>query len=290
MRRLYLLEELEEAGLTRENIRAMVRARQIRCIRRGVYGEGSDTPSDLDKARADVLVVRGIATGRLAGVLRGLDSVTLVPGKSSTTVLAGSNRCRSGVRRRNVVQVETEVIGQVPCTDLVQTITDLAAELSDLVWEQALESGLRQGMPLEAIELASRSTFRGVRRIRRVLALRPPDAPPTESLLETLMVQLIRTIPGVPPPVRQYRVYNKHGEFVARVDLCWPDLGVFIELDGQQHPGQPEYDAARQTAVSAAMGWMVGRFTWREVRHNPVASARRLAELIESARGRPVVA
>ena len=101
-----------------------------------------------------------------------------------------------------------------------------------------------------------RGRIPGTARIRRVLALRPPGAPPTESLLETLMVQLARTVPGLPEPVRQLEV-----EW-ARVDLAWPDLGLFVELDGQQHKDQPLYDARRETAVVAATGWLCGRFTW----------------------------
>jgi hypothetical protein len=120
----------------------------------------------------------------------------------------------------------------------------------------------------------------GVRRVRRVLARRG-DVPPTESLLETLMVQLIRTVPDVPDPVRQHRVVTRDGTFVARVDLCWPDLGVFIELDGQHHKDQPVYDAHRQTAVVIATGWHVARFTWAEVVHTPRTCARRLVALFE---------
>ena len=124
--------------------------------------------------------------------------------------------------------------------------------------------------------------------MRRVLALRPPGAPATESLLETLMVQLARDIPGLPPPVRQFTVYDARGEFVARVDLCWPQLGLFIELDGQHHPGQPVYDARRETAVVAATGWLVGRFTWYEVVQIPKTTVRRLTALVDQAGRRPL--
>ena len=139
-----------------------------------------------------------------------------------------------------------------------------------------------------ADEVAAADVRRGAARIRRVLSLRPPGAPPTESLLETLMVQLIRRIPGVPEPTRQYVVYDEHGVFVARVDLCWPELGVFIELDGQGHAGQPVYDANRETAVVAATGWLCGRFTWKEVTALWVPTARRLAAIVEQARRRPI--
>lgn len=163
---------------------------------------------------------------------------------------------------------------------------DLAAELDDLQWEQALESALRKGLAtVDAI--AATPIRRGARRVRRVLALRPAGAPPTESFLETLMVQLIRRA-GLPEPTRQHVVYDAYGVFVARVDLCWPELGLFIELDGQHHAGQPVYDADRESAVVAATGWLCARFTWRQVVHVWVPTARRLAAIIERARSRPM--
>lgn len=97
------------------------------------------------------------------------------------------------------------------------------------------------------------------------------------------MVQLIRTVPGLPEPVRQLVVGW------ARVDLAWPGIGLFIELDGQQHTGQPVYDARRETAVVAATGWLCGRFTWTEVVRLPLSTGRRLAELVEQARLRPLL-
>jgi hypothetical protein len=170
------------------------------------------------------------------------------------------------------------------CTSGRQTLCDLAAELDDLVWEQALESALRKHLVAVKELSAVAPGMRGVTRIRRVLALRPPGAPPTGSVLETLMVQLARTVPGLPAPERQVEVRNRHGDFVAFVDLAWREPGVFVELDGQQHAGQPVYDARRQTAVSAATGWLCGRFTSHEVVHLPATTARNLAALVEQAR------
>ncbi len=80
---------------------------------------------------------------------------------------------------------------------------------------------------------------------------------------------------------------NEHGEFVAFVDLAWRDVGVFQELDGQQHKGQPVYDANRESRVVAAMGWLCDRATWTEVRYSPKVTGRRLARIIEQARRRP---
>ena len=96
------------------------------------------------------------------------------------------------------------------------------------------------------------------------------------------MVQLIRRA-GLPDPVRQFVVVRKDGTFVARVDLCWPAYGIFLELDGQHHRGQPVYDANRQTRVVAVTGWLPGRFTWAEVRYNPIPTGRRLLQLLSRA-------
>jgi hypothetical protein len=82
---------------------------------------------------------------------------------------------------------------------------------------------------------------------------RPTGAPPTESLLETLAVQLARTVPGLGDPVRQL-VVEREGLFVARVDLAW----------------------------------LCARFTWREITVIPHTTARRLAEIVDQCRKRPV--
>ena len=53
------------------------------------------------------------------------------------------------------------------------------------------------------------------------------------------MVQLVRGLDCLPEPTRQHEVVDVHGSFVARLDLSWPELGLFVELDGQHHEGQP---------------------------------------------------
>ena len=214
---------------------------------------------------------RGAPWHGLAGVLHGLDGV----------VLDGRP-----VRRRTA-RFEPVLVHGLPCTDGLQTMIDLAADLDDLVWEQALESALRKRLlsvaDLEdALPALGRARVTGTARIRRVLALRPPGAAPTGSLLETLMVQLARTVPDLPPPVRQLRV----GAYL--LDLSWPEIGLFVELDGQQHLGQPVYDARRETAIVAATGWLCGRFTWTEVVRVPLSTARRLGEIVDQARRRPI--
>jgi very-short-patch-repair endonuclease len=249
-----------EVHATRHGLAWAVEKQRVTPAGRGVYAVGGEPLSTLDLARADVLRSGREARGHLAGVLHGLDSVSL-DGRAT--------------RRDRLPDHLVVVLGGVRCADGLTTLVDLAQTLHDVTWEQAMESALRQRLTtvsaLEAVQ--------GRPRIRRVLALRPPGAPATESLLETLMVQLARGVPGIGELVRQHEVRDEHGNFIARLDLAKPDDGYFLELDGEQHKGQPVYDAMRQTAVVAATGMLPGRFTWTEVTRFPATTKRRLAAL-----------
>lgn len=272
MRRLFTTAEAVSGGLTSAALRWGDRTGRWRRVGRGVYADGPDEPSALDWARADVLRADGFAVGVLAGVLHGLDGLHGIRLDARPT-------CRRTVPGFTVIE-------GVRCADGRQTLVDLAPVLGDDRWEQALESAVRRRLTrISDLERAltdlGRARVPGTTRIRRVLARRPPGAAPTESLLETLMVQLARAVPGLPEPVRQFRVFDRYGMFVARVDLAWPELGLFVELDGQHHKDQPLHDARRETAVVAATGWLPGRFTWAEVVSYRASTRRRLAALVD---------
>ena len=262
MRRLFTSAE---CGLTNHALKWGEQTGKWRRVQQGIYAEGPEDPTPFDRARAKVMASGSPARGSLAGLLFGLDSITL-----------------DGAPTRRTAPESTTMVAGLRCADPRTVLLDLAATLDDDTWEQALESALRKRL----VTLASFDDLPrvpGVKRIRRVLTRRG-DGPPTESLLETLAVQLCRTVPDLPRPVRQHRITLDDGTFVARVDLCWPHLAIFLELDGQGHKRQPVYDAARQTAVVAATGWLVLRFTWREVTRTPKTCARRLAQALKARR------
>jgi very-short-patch-repair endonuclease len=262
---------------------------QISRVARAAYVDAADA-NELQKALAIASAANGVNTGRVAAALRKVDCPPVI-GPAFLVPPTASGR-RAGARRLAYPDTRVCSLGGIPVVDGLQMLVDLAADLDEILWEQSLESTLYRKLTTAlAIEAAlpelSRARTKGVRVMREVLALRPPGAPPTESLLETLMVQLARSI-GAPLPTRQFRVYNEFGGFEGRVDLCWPELGLFCELDGEHHKGQPVYDANRETRVVAVTGWLCGRFSWTEVRYNPVPTGRRLLRVIEQARRRPL--
>lgn len=262
MRRLFIGAD---SGPTSNALRWGEHMGRWRRVQKGIYADGPEDPTPLDRERAEVMSSARPARGGLAGVLLGLDSVHL-DGQPT--------------RRNHVNPNHVTVVAGLPCADAWQTLVDLAAQLDDDTWEQALESALRKGL-VTVDDFASLPRVPGIRRIRRVLERRG-DVPPTESLLETLAVQLVRHA-GLPDPVRQLRITSRAGTFIARVDLCWPSLGVFVELDGQGHADQPVHDAHRQTAVVVATGWRVARFTWWQVTRTPRWCARQLQSLLQQA-------
>ncbi len=287
MRQLYTASELEKLGLTRSAVRARVQQGRLRKVADRVYAEGPEAPTPIDRARAAAIRSGGVACGAFAGWLLGFDGVVF--DGPHLVVAPSGNGHRAGAERRVLPAARVITVAGVPCTNPLQTLVDLAAEIDDNRWELALESALRRRLvAVPDIVDAAAGRQRGARRMRRVMSRRPAGAAPTGSILETLMVQLARRVRDLPPPDRQVIVANANGEFVARVDLAWPALGLFVELDGQHHKDQPVYDARRETAVVAATGWLCGRFTWREVVDLAVITARRLAELADRARRRPL--
>lgn len=279
MRRLFTAAQFRADGGTRDQLRYLLDKGRCTKMCHGVFGDGPAEPTPFELSLARMMAAKKPAWGMVAAQIYGFDGIEIHVPKHART-------------QRSLVDDAIYVINGYWCTSPLQTLVDLADLVDDDVWEQALESALfKKQVELGEVEALlptlAKMRHHGVGRMRRVLARRPLGAAPTESLLETLMVQVARLVPGLPPPVRQY-VLDDDGRFVARIDLLWPDLGIFIELDGEGHKGQPVYDASRQTDITATTGWLCGRFTWTEVRHHPTASANRLARLVAQAQQRPV--
>jgi hypothetical protein len=270
--------------MTPATIRWALKTGELVKLAPGTYLLGPEPATPLEAAVGVVAATQGVASHNLAGVLLEFDSVWLRP--PFATAPLGLRKTSSGIRHLALSQEEITTVQGVACTNGHRTLLDLAEYLDDKRWEHALEFALRKRMTTVdrvAAELPDmgRGRVPGTTRVRRVLDLRPEGAPPTESLLETLMVQLIREHSGLPEPTRQHVVLDRFDEFVARVDLAWPHLGVFIELDGEHHKGQPRYDARRETAVVATTGWLPARFTWTEVTRIPKVTARRLLDIVK---------
>jgi hypothetical protein len=81
---------------------------------------------------------------------------------------------------------------------------------------------------------------------------------------------------GLPAPVPQYEITDDRGQFVARVDFAWPELGVFVEFDGKikyealLKPGESASDVVirekrREERIVELTGWRCIRVTWSDL-------------------------
>ena len=79
-----------------------------------------------------------------------------------------------------------------------------------------------------------------------------------------------------------------------RVDFCFEDAGLVVEVDGAKWHQDVGRDRARDNAL-AVLGWRVLRFAWVEVVHEPAGVLAQVVEALapsrtQSSRGRVAAA
>jgi AbiEi antitoxin C-terminal domain len=205
---------------------------------------------------------RAVASHRSAAELHGL------PGRRCDQVEITCPRWRR-VRQDRVVVHETKaldpidltVVSGIAVTTPARTLFDLGGVCRDGMVELALENGLRRGLVTE-VELAalvkrvSRSGRPGSRILRQLLDAREPGRRPTESEMETRLVQALRAH-GLPEPTVQFEIWQG-AAFIGRVDAAYPDAKIAIEYDSDEfHSGRAATgrDRGRRHRLISA-GWL----------------------------------
>lgn len=164
-----------------------------------------------------------------------------------------------GVRVHRTVLDPAEVrdADGVPVSTALRTAWDVAALEPVGTAVAALDAMVRHGSVCRE-ELTSRLAHGagewGVCRVRRTLGLIDPRA---ESAPES-KVRVALVLAGL-APVPQFHVLH-HGEFLARVDLAWPEAKLVVEYEGAHHfdAQQIAQDDERYARLVAA-GWRVIR-------------------------------
>jgi hypothetical protein len=81
---------------------------------------------------------------------------------------------------------------------------------------------------------------------------------------------------GLPTPIPQYEILDERGLVVARVDLAWPEYGVFLEFDGRVKyekflkEDESVVDAVlrekrREEMICRLTGWRCIRIVWSDL-------------------------
>lgn len=105
----------------------------------------------------------------------------------------------------------------------------------------------------------------------------------SESVGETRARYLVWS-QGLPAPKVNYPILDEHGREVARVDLAWPDLGLFLEFDGKvkyqtllkegESPSDVVFrEKQREDMICRLTGWRCIRIVWADLYKPEVTAA-----------------
>lgn len=221
---------------------------------------------------------------RSAGRLHGLDGVP-----KSRIEISTPRRLRSRdlvVHQRDISALRCRHFGPLPATAIDQTIVDLAGVLSESSLGIALDSALRQGLTLVdrvmvLLEIVGGRGTSGATVLREVLEQRAPMTRPVESVVETHVLDLVRSF-DLPRPVAQFVVAQAGTDI--RVDFAYPELKIAIEIDSVRwHSGlRAIHRDNRRQNLLAAQGWLVLRFEWDDIVGRPQWVAQQILAAIET--------
>lgn len=157
---------------------------------------------------------------------------------------------------------------RIPCTGLERTIVDLGAVTPVDRVQQAIDDAIRRRLCtwddlLHTLVMHSRRGRRGVGALRAILEESYGKTVP-DSRFNRLVERLL-VASDLPEPTVEQTVLGPEGQFLARVDLAYPQLKIAIELDSRRYHLTTEAfesDRPRQNHLEV-LGWIVLRYTWR---------------------------
>lgn len=252
-------DQLLARGVSEHAIDHRVRTGRLVPLFRGVYAIGHAALPDAGRIRAALLAAGpdAVASHRTAAAL--LNLLPAMPPFVEVTVPGSPRRARPGlvIHRTRIAPPVIELDGLRVTTPL-WTLADLPRAERRQACAEALVRSLVTERELEAARL-----------------LPPQEAAPTRSELERRFLRIVRRA-GLPRP----RVNETIGPY--EIDFAWPRQRVLVEVDGFRAHGHRfafERDRARDAEL-VALGYVVLRFTWRQVVHEPLTVAARIAQAL----------
>ena len=269
--------QARQAGMTDTQLKWRVHAGSWVRVARGVYRHGSAPDTRVARLLAACLARDALASHRSAAALHGIDGFRL--DRIELVVPRGGARSMSGVILHQSTQFDLTMPVErqgVPCTGLGRTLLDVSAVVKRPRLDQAVDSVLREGR-LRLADLYrilvshARRGRDGCAAFRASLEERADEPIPLSAWSRMVADLLVES--GLSRPVMEHQVHTPGGEFVAQVDLAYPDRRVAIELDSRRwHLNRVSFDKdpERRNRLTI-LGWTVLNFTWTHYVQDPRA-------------------
>jgi very-short-patch-repair endonuclease len=258
---VFCIADASRAGLSKSQIRYRA-ANAWERIHDGVFRMPGAAPSWKGDLRAAVL-----AAGDGAAIShRSAAALWELPGGSREIVELTTVRWERAVRPGLVVHESRRLsaddireVDGIPTTSPELLLLQLAGmrRSADFI-EMVIHAARRKRLITyeSARRTFERHAFRGVagtRALRMALEQWDPEQRPTDSEMETKLLQAIRAH-GLAEPVLQFEVRDGRGALVGRVDAAYPDALLALEYDSKQEHSdefQLAHDARRRNALTA---------------------------------------
>ncbi len=253
-------------------------------MHRGVYAVGHRVLSPDGYRMAAVLASgpNAVLSHRSAAAAWGVRPTA----RSRVEVTTPARSGRRGPPRVEIHRVTALAVDDVTClrnlpiTTIARTLLDLATVLSPHALERAVnQAEVLQVLDVTAVRAAIDRTpnRKGTKHLRAILSV--PSPGPTRSKLEYRFLALCRRGDVQIP---RLNTHVDTGGRLVEVDALWPQERLVAELDGgavHHTPKAFEDDRAKDAAL-AARGYLVVRFTWHRITHEPRAVQAELRRIL----------
>lgn len=266
---------------SRPEVEAAVAGGEIVKVGRGRYVLAS-----VHAAKREAHRLSGTVSHASAALLWGWE-VKQVPALPDVTVPKGrkvSLDRRRGVRLHRAELLASQVVDGVTSQDqtLLQCLRQLPFDEALAIADSALRDGFGQQALLAIGDLADGPGAPQVRRVAQAATARAAN--PFESVLRAIAMD----VPGLSV---QPQVEIGGLPAVVRPDLVDERLRIVLEADSfEWHGGRDELARdARRYNLLVVNGWLVLRFAWEDVMHDPAYVSETLTALVALAEGRTKV-
>jgi hypothetical protein len=278
---LFTLQQAFALGITRKMVRTRVSQGAWARVRAGVYIICGHRPDPAVAYLAAVLAAGASARASHRAAAR-LWEMTPFEQKPEITLVTSERVRLTGVRVHRTITPLSEPDSRrgVPTTTAAETLLDLGGVLPLDKVRDALDRGIAHKVltPMSALAELNRRGGTGVRGTAHLRALLD-DAGLTgshrPSELEAKTRRLIQKA-GLPQP-RCELIVGNNGEY--RLDFCWPELLLAIEVDGWMYHSSFAAFHGNKTRKNSLVidGYSILEYTWKHVTQTPSTVMREIS-------------